>query len=311
MPRYIQRDTYDGARSRAVFWLFAMVIFAAASGYAIYWAGFWAGQREVVGEDGRWQAAAALAATLADERQALAASKQEVTAGLDALGGRLGRMQGELLRLNALGERLVAMAGLDAEELRFDVDPPMGGPEQPEDSSASLSDLTAEADGFLTAVQDRERKLSLIEELIMERELTAAAVPAGQPVRSGYITSRFGYRTHPITGKRSFHRGVDFAAKRGAEVIAVADGVVVASGAQSGYGRTVEIRHANGMVTRYAHNEKNLVQVGDIVKQGETIAKLGATGRATGPHVHFEVLKDGAAVNPMNYVQSASGGPRS
>jgi murein DD-endopeptidase MepM/ murein hydrolase activator NlpD len=121
-------------------------------------------------------------------------------------------------------------------------------------------------------------------------------------VRSGYITSRFGVRKDPITGRTSAHRGVDFAGKRGTPILAVADGLVIASETRSGYGRLVEIRHGDGLVTRYAHNAKNLVQVGDLVKQGQTIATLGSSGRTTGPHLHFEVLKDGKQVDPLTYV---------
>jgi murein DD-endopeptidase MepM/ murein hydrolase activator NlpD len=94
---------------------------------------------------------------------------------------------------------------------------------------------------------------------------------------------------------------VDFAGKRGSDILAVADGLVILSEGRSGYGRTVEIRHANGLVTRYAHNQKLLVKVGDLVEKGQVIAKLGSSGRATGPHLHFEVLKDGQQVNPMEF----------
>jgi murein DD-endopeptidase MepM/ murein hydrolase activator NlpD len=109
-------------------------------------------------------------------------------------------------------------------------------------------------------------------------------------------------RKDPFNRKRSFHRGVDFAGKRGAPIVAVADGLVVLAESRGGYGRTVEIRHGNGLVTRYAHNQKLLVEEGDLVKQGQKIATLGSSGRATGPHLHFEVLEDGKQVNPMKYV---------
>jgi murein DD-endopeptidase MepM/ murein hydrolase activator NlpD len=153
-------------------------------------------------------------------------------------------------------------------------------------------------------ISDRQRKLVELEKAIMEKDLKKHAIPSSWPVRSGYITSKFGYRNHPIYRKSRFHAGVDFAGKRGTPVLATADGVVTFSGWQSGYGRLVEIRHVDGLKTLYGHNQKNLVKEGDMVKKGETIAKLGSTGRSTGPHVHFEVRKNGRAVNPLKYVGS-------
>jgi len=126
--------------------------------------------------------------------------------------------------------------------------------------------------------------------------------PEGRPVHSGYISSMFGNRTDPFTGRAAFHKGVDFAGREGSEVVAVASGVVIWSGDRYGYGQMVEINHGNGYVTRYAHNSDNLVAVGDTVKRGEVIAVMGSTGRATGPNLHFEVLHNGRVVNPLSYV---------
>lgn len=140
----------------------------------------------------------------------------------------------------------------------------------------------------------------------MEKGLGRHAIPSGWPVRSGYITSWFGYRMHPILKKYHLHSGVDFAGKRGTPIFATADGVVIFSGSESGYGRIVKIRHMNGLVTCYAHNQKNLVKKGSLVKKGQIIAKLGSSGRSTGPHVHFEVRRHGKATNPMRYVGANS-----
>jgi murein DD-endopeptidase MepM/ murein hydrolase activator NlpD len=235
------------------------------------------------------------------ERLALAEARRESLSHLDALGGRLGAMQAELLRLNALGERLVQMAGLSEDEFDFENPPALGGPEPAESTQTTATELVDEMDRLLAELRDRDRKLALLEELIMEQDLQAASLPAGRPVRSGVITSKYGYRKDPLTGRRSFHRGVDFAGKRGADILAVADGLVIAAETRSGYGRTVDIRHANGLVTRYAHNKELLVEVGDLVKKGEVIAKLGSSGRATGPHLHFEVLEDGKQINPLQF----------
>src|SRR5690606_21585553 len=122
--------------------------------------------------------------------------------------------------------------------------------------------------------------------------------PVGRPVAVGYVSSRFGRRIDPFTGQVALHRGIDFAAPAGSEVVAVGSGIVVWSGPRHGYGEVVEIDHGQGLVTRYAHNAENLVRVGDVVTRGQPIARVGSTGRATGPNVHFEVLRNDRAVNP-------------
>lgn len=274
-------------------------------------AGFWYGRTislspaQVPGAGGAEAIVQQVEGLLAREQGRLEDTRRETLAHLDALGGRLGQMQAELIRLNALGERLVRMADLSAEEFDFQNPPPMGGLEQGVGSRPTVEELTEEMQRLFSELQDRDRKLGLLEELIMQRDLRAQTMPAGSPVLSGYITSRFGPRKDPISGRRSFHQGVDFAGKRGSPVVAVADGLVIFSARRSGYGRVVEIRHGNGVVTRYAHNHELKVREGDLVRQGQTIATLGSSGRATGPHVHFEVLEDGKAVDPMKYVRIA------
>ena len=244
-----------------------------------------------------------LAGVIERERALLEREQQRTQNDLDAMAQRLGRLQGEMLRLNALGERLVEMANLDAGEFDFGRAPPMGGPESRDALGADVHDLVRDLGSLTNLLEDRGRKLTLLEELIMNRQLEERTVPTGKPVRSGWISSYFGGRTDPETGKRAFHKGIDFVAKLGSDVVAVADGVVEYSGWRSGYGRIVEIRHVGGYLTRYAHNSTLLVDKGDLVQQGQSIATLGSSGRTTGPHVHFEVLKDGNTVDPLEYVQ--------
>lgn len=229
-------------------------------------------------------------------------------ADVDALAARLGEMQAELMRLNALGERLVQMAGLNSEEFDFTKPPPQGGPDDGPLKDYTIKEIASELGSVVSLVKDRKRKLDILEESIMERDLTAQSVPSGWPVRSGYITSNYGYRIHPIKRKRRFHQGIDFAAPRGSPVVAVADGVVTFSGKKGGYGRIVEIKHVGGLITRYAHNQANLVKEGQMVRRGQKIASVGSSGTATGPHCHFEVLKDGSAVNPKRYIGSRTSG---
>ncbi|NKN32369.1 M23 family metallopeptidase [Marichromatium bheemlicum] len=224
------------------------------------------------------------------------------TTEINALAARLGEMQAELLRLNALGARLVQMSGLDPEEFDFDRPPPQGGPAEGTVRDYTIKELVSELGSVANLIDDRQRKLGVLEDVVMERGLQAQALPTNWPVKSGYITSNFGYRVHPTRKVRLFHSGVDFASPRGTPIAAAADGVVTFSGRRNGYGRVVDIRHVDGLVTRYAHNSKNLVEEGQLVRKGQKIATVGSSGVATGPHVHFEVLKDGEPVDPMGYL---------
>jgi murein DD-endopeptidase MepM/ murein hydrolase activator NlpD len=151
-------------------------------------------------------------------------------------------------------------------------------------------------------IKDREQKLSVLESLLMSRSLSERVMPSGRPVEEGWLSSRYGKRNDPFTGKQEFHRGLDFAGKKGSEVIVVGDGVVTWAGNRSGYGNLLEVSHGNGFITRYGHNQKHLVKVGDTVRKGQQIALMGTSGRSTGPHVHFEVMRDGKTVNPASYI---------
>jgi murein DD-endopeptidase MepM/ murein hydrolase activator NlpD len=163
--------------------------------------------------------------------------------------------------------------------------------------------MTAMLDDLTNQIRDRERQLSVLESLISTRNLSRQIVPDGRPVTQGWISSYFGYRADPFTGRNALHRGVDFAGPAGAQVVAVASGVVTYAKERFGYGKTVEINHGNGYVTRYAHNQRLLVTVGDTVQKGQAISLIGSTGRSTGPHLHFEVLKQGRPVDPMSFVR--------
>jgi hypothetical protein len=152
-------------------------------------------------------------------------------------------------------------------------------------------------------IDNRMQQLTVLENLLMNRNLQDQVMPAGRPITKGWLSSHFGVRTDPFTGKRRRHYGMDFAGAEGSDVITVGAGVVTYSGSRYAYGNMVEINHGNGFVTRYAHNKENLVEVGEVVKKGQVIAYMGATGRATGPHVHFEVLQNGKVVNPLQYIR--------
>jgi murein DD-endopeptidase MepM/ murein hydrolase activator NlpD len=292
----------NGAGKSAVM-RFALGVLAAVAVAAAAGGGYWYGRITAPESRVALEAVDQIESLFKRERKSLEVAGQESQAQLDAFAGRVGEMQAEILRLNALGERLVEMADLDPEEFDFDNPPPVGGPDGTLPSrGTSLDELMGDATDVLSLINDRKRKLDELEHSIMEKDLKKHATPSGWPIRAGYISSKFGYRKHPIRHRAHFHTGVDFASKRGTPVRATADGLVVFSGWRSGYGRLVEIRHMDGLVTRYAHNQKNLVKQGEMVEKGQTIARLGSTGRSTGPHVHFEVRVDGRAVNPLKYV---------
>jgi murein DD-endopeptidase MepM/ murein hydrolase activator NlpD len=238
-----------------------------------------------------------------EQRAEVARVKASARDHLDALTLRVGQMQAQLLRLNALGERLVSQADIDDEEFNFDALPPVGGPQDVSGlASTELPDFLNMLDELTTGLDDREQKLSVLERVLMDRSLRERVFPSGRPVTEGWLSSGFGKRADPFTGKQEYHDGVDFAGKEGADVMSVGDGVVTWSGKRSGYGNLVEINHGNGYVTRYGHNREQLVDVGDTVKKGQMIALMGSTGRSTGPHVHFEVLRNGKPVNPSRYI---------
>ena len=238
-----------------------------------------------------------------DQQAEVAAARRDAQADIDALTLRLGKMQGQMLRLNALGERLVDQGDLDKDEFDFDAVPAVGGPgDELEVQSVPLADFLSMLDMLDSEMQDREQKLSVLESLLMSRSLRERVMPSGRPIAEGWLSSKYGKRNDPFTGKQDFHKGLDFAGKKGSEVIAVGDGVVSWAGKRTGYGNLIEVNHGNGYSTRYGHNQRHLVDVGEKVKKGQQIALMGSTGRSTGPHVHFEVLHNGKTVNPSKYI---------
>lgn len=241
---------------------------------------------------------------LEEQRLQVLDAKRELQERLDALASRVGQMNAHVIRLDALGRRLTEMAHLDKGEFNFNSAPAVGGPEGlVEGALVSSPDISAMLDGLTRQIKDRERQLNVLESLISTRNLSRQIVPGGRPVTQGWISSYFGQRTDPFTGRNVHHRGVDFAGPSGAQVVAVAAGVVTYAKDRFGYGKTVEINHGNGYVTRYAHNQRVLVDPGDTIQKGQAIALIGSTGRSTGPHLHFEVLKQGRAVDPMSFVR--------
>ncbi|MBN8426449.1 MAG: M23 family metallopeptidase [Xanthomonadales bacterium] len=228
---------------------------------------------------------------------------------LNALAAKLGQLQAHANRLNALGERLTEIGKLNDGEFDFGSAPGLGGPEALDTvSDTQQHDLTDSLEALALQFAAQEQQLDVLEQVLLDRDLEAALMPTGSPVRAGYASSTYGMRIDPFTGRSHFHAGVDYNGQRGTEILAVADGVVRFAGRSAGYGNTVEIDHGNGYVTRYAHNQENLAAEGARVRAGDVIAKMGSSGRSTGSHVHIEVLHNGRAVNPVPFLRKARQG---
>ncbi|GJL81171.1 MAG: hypothetical protein DHS20C01_08050 [marine bacterium B5-7] len=244
---------------------------------------------------------------LADRKQELNDARKEVQQHLDALGVKLGEMQAQMFRVNALGQRLVDASGLGEGEFDFNATPGIGGTAEIDQimSSYEYPEFLARLDDMQMRLQQDENRLAVMETLLMDKKLNRTMFPDAWPVKSGWISSLFGYRTDPFSGKKAFHTGLDIAGRRGSPIQAAAAGVVKFAGKNSGYGKSVVIQHANGYSTRYAHTDSVLVSVGQRVEKGEPIATVGSSGRSTGPHLHFEVIKNGRRVNPKEFLQAS------
>ncbi len=226
---------------------------------------------------------------------------------------QLGRLQARITRLEALGGQIADMAGME-KEFDFYREPAVGGVDhQLDEADAEASNealiehnLLANMAAIQQRLDVREVELRAIDDIVHNRNIRKEQYLSGRPIGKGWLSSPFGKRIDPFSGKLAWHKGVDFAGKEGAEVLAVASGVVTWSGDRYGYGNMVEINHGNGYSTRYGHNKENLVQIGDVVSKGQALAKMGSTGRSTGPHVHYEVLKNGKQVDPHRYIYRKS-----
>ena len=241
---------------------------------------------------------------LTAQQGAIAQARDEAATHLNALALKLGQLQAQVVRLNALGARLTAMAGLDASEFNFATEVAQGGPESAVAAAAPAAALGG-LDRLYHDIDQSRARLQALESLLLDRKLSAQVTPAGWPVQGGWVSSGFGLRTDPFSGRRAYHEGVDIASRLNSPIKAMGDGVVSHAGAKAGYGLVVELTHESGLITRYAHLSGTLVKVGEKVARDQEVALVGSSGRSTGPHLHFEVLKDGRAVNPGGYLNYA------
>jgi murein DD-endopeptidase MepM/ murein hydrolase activator NlpD len=244
---------------------------------------------------------------LAEQKAELALVEHNVQQNIDALTLRLGEMQGRLLRLDALGQRFVESGLVASEEFDFNEPAAVGGPEgAASKESFSAPDINNMIRRLEAQLDDREQQLRLLDKLASRQKLDEEMYVEGRPITWGWLSSKYGFRSDPFTGKRTWHGGVDLAGKEGSDIISVAGGVVTWAGERYGYGNLVEIDHGDGLITRYGHCEIVKVKVGDVVQKGQVVALMGSTGRSTGPHVHFEVISNGRTTDPEKYIARAS-----
>jgi murein DD-endopeptidase MepM/ murein hydrolase activator NlpD len=231
-------------------------------------------------------------------------SRAFVQQNLNAMAVKVGEMQAQLTRLDALGERLSALAGV--KDFRFNEAPGLGGaaPTLMPPQNLSLADFSEKLTVLSRQVENRNDMLGVLEAQLFEQAVKKKLMPTMMPVAAPYNASGFGRRVDPFTGQWAMHEGIDFLADLGSPVVAAAGGVVVFAGLHPQYGYMVDIDHGNDLVTRYAHCSKLLVREGDVVHRGRKIAESGSTGRSTGPHLHFEVRFRGVAQNPAKFLVS-------
>jgi murein DD-endopeptidase MepM/ murein hydrolase activator NlpD len=245
-----------------------------------------------------------------DQRLEEQRTQERVQGHLNAMAMRLGELQAQLLRLDGLGERLARSAGLKPQELPMlpaGKAPGRGGAES---SLPSRNLSVAEFESLLATlgrqVEDRADQLSVLEALLVEDSAKRKFLPSLLPVVDGWYSSNFGFRIDPFTGQSSFHEGIDFIAETGTPIVAAASGKVIYAGWHPQYGRLVEVDHGNGLLSRYAHASRLVVDEGDLVVRGQRIAYVGSTGRSTGPHLHFEVRLNGVPQNPARFIQASN-----
>lgn len=247
--------------------------------------------------------------TLLSKIQSEEQQKQEfyMHNSLDAMAARVGQMQAQMQRLDALGARLAKLTGMKPEEFRFDQPPAQGGPLVAFPvQEMSVNSLEQQLNRLTQVVNDRSDKLQALETMLLQNQLSRRLLPSISPVTEGFSSSNFGWRLDPFTGAYAMHEGVDFMVQAGTPIRASAGGVVAYADLHPQYGNMVEIDHGNDIVTRYAHASRLLVKVGQVVRRSEKIAEVGSTGRSTGNHLHFEVRYKGTAQNPVRFLQKTA-----
>ncbi len=241
---------------------------------------------------------------LDQQRDQVAEISTETEKNLRALSLHIAELQARLTRIEALGQRVAVRANLTDGEFDFSSAPALGGPlANIGDDSYMSPELAQRLNELDYQIADRQVQLNLLSTLMFDQQFRNDSSPSGLPAGAGWVSSHYGMRTDPFTGEEAWHNGIDIAGREGSSVLAVASGVVTYTDQSSTYGNVIEITHDSGLVTLYAHNKELFVELGEVVRKGQEIAAMGSTGRSTGPHVHFEVYKNGRSVDPASYIQ--------
>ncbi len=219
---------------------------------------------------------------------------------------QLAKLEARIIRIEAIANRLVKMLGASDPEFSLSSSKRLSNT-LAQDDEVDWAVVRSGVDELQTRTTQMDQRIGVLTNLLLEQKWRQDRRISGWPIQKGWISSRYGYRNDPFHGRREFHKGIDFAGKENSPVVAVAGGLVTWAGKRYAYGNLVEITHGNGFVTRYGHNKSLIVRVGDLVEKGQIVAKMGSSGRSTGPHVHFEVFEHGKHINPMRYVRGRRG----
>lgn len=220
---------------------------------------------------------------------------------IDVMAKRLGEMQAKMIQLEALGERVSGLAGVNSGEFKK---MPGSGGALIGGHSLSMQQLQSTLNDLDQLTDQRVDLMTVMESRLFDQKIKKLMVPTQEPVAGGNLGSAFGWRIDPMNGRSALHTGLDFPSDTGTPILAAAGGVVVTQEYHPAYGNMVEVDHGNDLVTRYAHASRVLIKKGDLVKRGQKIAEVGSTGRSTGPHLHFEVLVDGIYQDPQKFLRA-------
>jgi murein DD-endopeptidase MepM/ murein hydrolase activator NlpD len=240
-------------------------------------------------------------------RDEIERNEQYVRDNVTTMARRLGEMQAQLMRLDALGERVAKLAGIGPEEFNFRDLPGLGGAESPDARPPSMRELGQQVERVARGVESRADYLDIVESELLSAQVRSALLPQNTPVTTGFVGSGFGTRVDPFSGQMAMHAGLDFAAPAGTPILSAAGGVVSVAEFNPAFGNMVTIDHGNGLQTLYAHASKLEVKTGEIVRTGQQIGRVGSTGRSTGAHLHFEVHVNGVPQNPARFLSGQPG----
>jgi murein DD-endopeptidase MepM/ murein hydrolase activator NlpD len=225
---------------------------------------------------------------------------------LDVMAKRLGEMQAKMIQLEALGERVSGLAGINPADIKSTMG---SGGALVGNRSLTMDELQSTLADLDKLTDQRVDLMTVVESRLFDQKIKKLMVPTQQPVVGGILGSSFGWRIDPFTGRSALHTGLDFSSDTGTPILAAAGGVVVAQEYHQAYGNMIEIDHGNELVTRYGHASRVFVKKGDLIKRGQKIAEVGTTGRSTGPHLHFEVLVQGVLQDPQKFLTAGQNLP--